>query len=75
MEVNIHEAKTQLSRVIERAVAGEEVVIAKAGHPMVRLVRIDPDRPELGTARGVFTLPEGWGAPLSDREIDELFSE
>src|SRR5260221_2895574 len=40
--VNIHEAKTQLSRLIERVKAGEEVVIAKAGKPVARLVAVDP---------------------------------
>ena len=40
--VNIHEAKTQLSRLIERVKAGEEVVIAKAGKPVARLVPIAP---------------------------------
>ena len=38
--VNIHAAKTQLSKLVEDAVAGEEVVIAKAGRPMVRLVTV-----------------------------------
>lgn len=56
VEVNVHEAKSQLSRLIERAIAGEEVIIAKAGRPVVRLVRIDRDRPELGTARGTFVF-------------------
>ena len=40
--VNIHEAKTQLSKLIERANAGEEVVIAKAGKPIARLVPVVP---------------------------------
>ena len=40
---NIHEAKSQLSRLIEQAMSGEEVVIAKAGQPMVRLVPIHAD--------------------------------
>ena len=44
MEVaNIHEAKSQLSKLIEHAMNGEEVIIAKAGTPMVRLVPIQPD--------------------------------
>ena len=44
MEIaNVHEAKSQLSKLIEKAMAGEEVVIAKAGKPMVRLVPIDRD--------------------------------
>lgn len=40
--VNIHEAKTQLSRLLERVRAGEEIVIAKAGKPCARLVPLDP---------------------------------
>ena len=73
MEVNIHQAKTNLSRLIERALAGEEVIIAKAGRPVVRLTRIEPAKPVLGTARGNGTLPKGWDAPLTDKEIDEVF--
>lgn len=52
--VNIHEAKTHLSRLVARAEEGEEIVIAKAGRPVAKLVRIPPTgkgRP-LGTARG-----------------------
>jgi prevent-host-death family protein len=46
MQVNIHEAKTHLSRLIQRAAAGEEIVIAKAGKPMVRLASFgDASRP------------------------------
>jgi prevent-host-death family protein len=73
MEVNIHEAKSQLSRLIEMAMSGEEVVIAKAGNPMVRLVRIDKGKPVLGAATGQFALPEGWDSPLADDEVEELF--
>lgn len=40
---NIHEAKSQLSKLIEHALEGEEVIIAKAGHPMVRLVPVRPE--------------------------------
>jgi len=44
MEIaNIHEAKSHLSKLVERAMNGEEVIIAKAGQPMVRLVPIQPD--------------------------------
>jgi prevent-host-death family protein len=53
--INVYEAKTQLSRLIDRAVAGEDVVIARAGRPMVRLVpvaaRVTPRR-RPGSARG-----------------------
>ena len=50
MEIaNIHEAKTQLSKLIEHAMNGEEVLIAKAGHPMVRLVPVVVDEtPRVG---------------------------
>lgn len=75
MEVNIHEAKSQLSRLIERAMSGEDVVIAKAGNPLVRLVRIHHGKPILGAATGRFTLPEGWDAPLTDAEVEELFGQ
>ncbi len=50
--VNIHEAKTHLSRLIERAFAGEDVVIAKAGKPMVRLVKVEQ--------APVKRIPGGW---------------
>jgi prevent-host-death family protein len=44
MEIaNIHEAKSRLSKLIEHAMSGEEVIIAKAGQPMVRLVPVQPD--------------------------------
>ena len=60
--VNIHEAKTQLSRLIERAVVGESVVIAKAGKPLVKLVRLDaPDASRarrLGFMQGQFHVPD-----------------
>ncbi len=73
MEVNVHEAKTHLSRLIEKALAGEEVIIAKAGQPVVRLVAISPRAPrELGSAAGQITWQEGWHLPLSDAEMDEF---
>lgn len=73
MEINIHEAKTHLSRLIERALAGEEITIAKAGKPMVRLVPVEPRKPILGSARGTITFHEGWDDPLTNQEFEELF--
>ena len=54
MQVNTHEAKTQLSKLLERAAAGEEIIIAKAGRPMARLVayRGSRARREPGQWRG-----------------------
>jgi prevent-host-death family protein len=53
-EVNIHEAKTHLSKLLRRVTAGEEIVIARAGKPVARLVPVaEPPRPrELGKDRG-----------------------
>ncbi|MFN7932067.1 MAG: type II toxin-antitoxin system prevent-host-death family antitoxin [Bryobacteraceae bacterium] len=73
MEVNIYEAKTKLSQLIERAMMGEEVVIAKAGKPMVRLVRVDsPKKRKLGTAAGMIRYTPGWDDPLTDAELEKM---
>ncbi|MBI2325711.1 MAG: type II toxin-antitoxin system Phd/YefM family antitoxin [Chloroflexi bacterium] len=63
--VNIHEAKTHLSRLIARAEDGEEVVIARAGRPVAKLVRLQKSgkRP-LGTARGKIVIHGDLKAPL-----------
>ena len=71
--VNIHQAKTHLSRLVEEAARGEEIVIAKAGKPMVRLVPIttaEGSRP-LGSLAGRVRESEGWWSP--DRELEALF--
>ena len=73
MEVNIHEAKTHLSRLIEKALTGEDIVIAKAGRPLVRLVVIPPKPTrELGTAKGLITWEDGWEKALTAAELDEF---
>ena len=69
--VNIHEAKTQLSKLLEEVQAGEDVVIAKAGAPIVRLVPyVQPKRKIAppGAMEG-----EGWISDDFDEPIDELF--
>ena len=74
--VNIHEAKTHLSRLVERAAAGETVVIAKAGKPMVKVMRVDA--PEAGAIRrlgflqGAFTVPDDFDR-MGEDEITDLF--
>ena len=75
MEVNIHEAKTQLSRLIEQALRGEEVIIAKAGHPVVRLIPIQKPKPILGSARGTIKFQPGWDDPLTGKEIEDFFGQ
>lgn len=64
--VNVYEAKTQLSRLIERALAGEDVVIARAGRPVVRLVPVDnqPVRRRPGSARGQIHLADDFDDDL-----------
>jgi prevent-host-death family protein len=73
MEVNVHEAKSQLSKLIERVRMGDEVVIAKAGKPVVKLVPVDrPARRVFGSAKGEIVFKRGWNAPMSKREIERL---
>jgi len=74
MEVNIHEAKTHLSRLLERVAMGEEVIIAKAGTPVAKLVPIGSKSKtrKLGSAKGEFVVPDDFNAPLP-AEIEDLF--
>lgn len=62
--VNVHEAKTHLSRLIDRAAAGEEIIVARAGRPVARLVALDERRRprQPGALRGRITVFEGAGA-------------
>lgn len=66
--VNIHEAKTHLSRLIQEVLEGEEVVIARDNVPLVRLVLLDSARKQrvLGTAKGKVTVSPDFDAPLED---------
>jgi prevent-host-death family protein len=67
--VNVHHAKTHLSRLLERVVAGEEVVIARAGRPVARLVPIHPEEPRRpGLAKG--RLTDAFFEPLPEDELD-----
>jgi len=76
MEVNIHEAKTHLSKLLERVLLGEEVIIARAGKPIAKLVAIEPAPKNriLGSAKGEFVVPEDFNDPLP-KEIEDLFYE
>jgi prevent-host-death family protein len=73
---NIHEAKTQLSRLIERAAAGEPFVIAKAGRPMVKVVAVEthdtPRRKRRGFMAGEIKVPADFDE-LGAAEIQEMF--
>jgi len=76
MEVNIHEAKTHLSRLLQRVALEEEVIIAKAGKPVAKLVSVDsnPRKRMLGSAKGEFIVPDDFNDPLP-KEIEDLFWE
>ena len=68
MTVNIHEAKTHLSRILQRVVMGEEVIIARAGKPIARICPYSTSKRERipGQDRGTFTVPEDFDDPLSE---------
>ena len=69
--INIHEAKTNLSRIVEDVAAGAEVIIAKAGKPMARLVPIEPQpRPKkLGLLKGKVRVPDDFNEPLDEETL------
>jgi prevent-host-death family protein len=75
MEVNIHEAKTHLSKLLERVALGEEVIIAKAGTPVAKIVALEtePKTRVFGSAKGEFTVPDDFNE--TDSEIENLFYE
>jgi len=73
--VNIHDAKTNLSKLIEKAVRGEAFIIAKAGKPMVKVVAIDQaaaTKPRIGFMKGRIKVPENFDE-LGREEIEALF--
>lgn len=75
--VNIHDAKTNLSKLIEKAVRGEPFIIAKAGKPMVKVVAIDQaeaGKPRIGFMRGRLTTPDDFDE-LGRVEIAALFGQ
>jgi prevent-host-death family protein len=69
--VNVHEAKTHLSRILERVAAGEEVILAKAGKPVARIVPYEAPsrRRTFGYARGRIEIPDSFFEPLPDDEL------
>ena len=75
IQVNIHEAKTHLSKLIQRVINGEEVVIARSGKPVARLGPIQDssrERRQPGSARGLVRIHDDFDAPLPD-EIANAF--
>ncbi len=76
-QVNIYEAKTTLSRLIERALSGEEIVIARAGTPLVTLVPVDARREPrpLGLWEGQVSLAPDWDSDEVNAAIADGFAK
>jgi prevent-host-death family protein len=72
--INIHAAKTQLSRLVDAAAAGEEIIIAKAGRPVARLGPLSAPRRKrtLGVLAGRLHVPEDFDADLPDEVLNEF---
>ena len=72
--VNIHEAKTHFSKLIERAMKGEEVIIGKSGRPVVKLIAIQNKPPKRvpGALQGQIRISDDFDAPLSADILDEF---
>ncbi|WP_160003332.1 type II toxin-antitoxin system Phd/YefM family antitoxin [Rhizobium sp. 18055] len=75
--VNIHEAKTHLSRLMEKVANGESFIIAKAGKPIGKVVPIDqpetaPKKSRIGFMKGMFTTPDDFDTMMAE-EIEEMF--
>jgi len=80
--VNIHEAKTHLSRLVEEAAKGESFVIAKAGKPMVKVIRLDAmeapvaqepvQKQRIGMLEGMYEVPEDFDT-MFQAEIEAMF--
>jgi prevent-host-death family protein len=77
MEVNVHEAKTHLSRLLRKVAEGEEITISRAGVPVARLVaapRANRQRP-LGAMEGQIYIAEDFDAPLPDDLLASFYGE
>ncbi len=77
--INIHEAKTNLSRLVDEAEMGESFIIAKSGKPKVQVIRLDAPaatrKRRLGFMKGMYTIPDNFDEvdKQLDKEIERLF--
>jgi prevent-host-death family protein len=76
--VNIHEAKTHLSRLVDQAAKGEPFVIAKAGKPLVKVVALNAPEggqvKRIGFLKGQIQVPDDFDA-MANKEIEQLFGD
>ena len=77
MQVNVHEAKTQLSRLLELVEEGETVIIARHGRPVAELVPVRQTGFPFGIARGEQLVPPGddWWQPMTDEEAEDWIGD
>lgn len=68
-QINIHEAKTQMSKLVDRAQSGEEFIIAKAGKPVARIVPLEKIKRKLGILNGKIQVPDSFNTPLPDEVL------
>jgi len=74
-QYNIHEAKTHLSKLIERVMNGEDIIIAKAGKPCVKLTSVSQNnapQQRLGLMRGQIQMTDNWDSPQTNKDIEKL---
>jgi prevent-host-death family protein len=77
VEVNVHQAKTHLSKLLRRTLEGEEIIIARAGVPIARLVSVQPAKAPfpLGIDEGAFEVPEDFDAPLPPELLAAFYAD
>lgn len=73
MNVSVHGAKTQLSKLLDLVEDGESVVIERHGRPVAQLVPVRKSASPLGAMRGQFTMTEGWELALTDEEAEAFW--
>lgn len=75
MTLNLYDAKTQLSALVDKAANGEEIIIAKNGQPMAKLVPFKPPvRRKPGRLKGKIWMAPDFDAPMSEEEIEAWYS-
>lgn len=74
MQVNMHEAKTQLSKLVQAVLDGEQVILARNGAPVVQITKYNPVKPKRkpGSLKGKIWLADDWDSPETNRVINEM---
>jgi prevent-host-death family protein len=75
MEINVHDAKTNFSKLLRRVASGEEITIAKSGVPVARLVPVDKEQNarKLGLGSGTVKIADDFDAPLPGKVLDSFY--